>query len=140
MMETPMPLLDKLVLLIEPDDFLAGYIADGLHRAGAHILGPSRSVEEANGLVARVRTAPDAAVISVDIFEAAGFVAGEALAQMSVPILLIAGRTRTLTPARDRHPVLTTPFAAYQIVDHVCAVLSPTATETKTKGPTLRGH
>jgi hypothetical protein len=135
-----MPLVDKLVLLIEKDDFLAGYIADGLHKAGAHVLGPSRSSDEANGLVARLRTAPDAAIISIDIFKAAGFVAGEMLVRMNVPILLIAARTQPLVPPLDRHPVLTTPFAAYQVVDHVCSAISEAKRRATTAGPVLRGH
>jgi hypothetical protein len=140
MMETPMPLVDKLVLLIEKDDFLAGYIADGLHKAGAHVLGPSRSPDEANGLVARLRTAPDAAVISMDIFKAAGFAAGEMLVRMNVPILFIATKALPLAPPLDRHPVLTTPFAAYQVVDHVCSALGETKKRSTTAGPMLRGH
>ena len=135
-----MPLVEKLVLLIEKDDFLAGYIADGLHKAGAHVLGPSRLPDEANGLVARLRTAPDAAVISMDIFKAAGFAAGEMLVRMNVPILLIATRPQPLVPPLDRHPVLTTPFAAYQVVDHVCAALGQARKRSTTTGPILRGH
>jgi len=142
MNETPMPLAGKLILLIEGHAFLAGYIAEGLARAGAQILGPARTLDEANGLMGKLRLAPDAAVVSVDLFEAAGFTAGNALSRLSAPVLLIAGKARTLMPATLRHPVLTTPFAAYQVVDHIrTAVHGRPACESVTAGdPQQRGR
>lgn len=132
----------KLVLLIESDVFLVGYIADGLNRAGAQILGPARSHYEANGLVSKLRTAPDAAVINVDIFEAASFTARDTLIRVKVPLLLIAGRPRVLMPASERHAVLTTPFGAYQVIDHLCTVMKDRSAFVSTSAgePQLRGQ
>jgi len=129
MTESVDPLRGKIILLIDTNEFLADFISKGLKLAGAQILGPARSVNEANELLSRLRSSPNAAVISVSAFEATGFVAGDILARLGVPMLLIAGTTRTLMPSTFRHRVLTTPFAAYQVVDHVCAILRTGATQ-----------
>jgi pimeloyl-ACP methyl ester carboxylesterase len=117
-------LKNRLILLIEADSFLASYVGDSIIEAGAQILGPARNVDEANTLLGRLRHAPHAAVISADIFETAGWAMSEALARLGIPLLLIAGRARTLLPSSMTHDVLMAPFAAYQVVDHLRTVLS----------------
>jgi pimeloyl-ACP methyl ester carboxylesterase len=117
-------LKNKLILLIEADSFLAGYVGDSITEAGAQILGPARNVDEASTLLGRLRQAPHAAVVSADIFEAGGPVMSDALARLDIPLLLIVGKARTLLPSSMTHSVLMAPFAAYQVVDHLRAVLS----------------
>jgi pimeloyl-ACP methyl ester carboxylesterase len=120
---------NKLILLIEADSFLAGYVGDSIIEAGAQILGPARNVDEANTLLGRLRQAPHAAVVSADIFETGGWAMSDALARLGIPLLLIAGRARTLPPSSMTHNVLMAPFAAYQVVDHLRVVLSPAGGE-----------
>jgi hypothetical protein len=117
-------LKNALILLIEADSFLAGYVGDSITEAGAQILGPARTVDEANALIGNLRQAPHAAVVSADIFEADGWAISDALARFGTPLLLIAGTARTLLPSSMTHNVLMAPFAAYQVVDHLRAVLS----------------
>lgn len=62
-------LVNKLVLRIEADSFLASHIGDSIKQAGAQILGPARTVEEANTLIAILREPPHAAVVSADILK-----------------------------------------------------------------------
>jgi hypothetical protein len=118
-------LKNTLILLIEADSFLAGYVGDSITEAGAQVLGPARNVEEAHTLLGRLRQAPHAAVVSADIFEAGGWAISDALARLGIPLLLMAGRARTLLPSSMTHNVLMAPFAAYQVVDHLRTVLSP---------------
>jgi hypothetical protein len=141
-MDDPDTLKDRQVLLIERDDFLAGYVGDGLRHAGAQILGPARSIDEANTLIGRLRSVPDAGVISIDVFEAAGFVMLDRFAQLNIPLLLIARRPRMLMPSFPRHSILTVPFAAYQVVNHVRAVVKAKTHPSilPPKAPLVRGH
>jgi hypothetical protein len=137
------PLRNKLILLIEADCFLAGYIGDSITGAGAQILGPARTVDEANALIGHLRQAPHAAVVSADIFEASEPVMSDAFARLGIPLLLTVGRARKLLPSSANRDVLMTPFAAYQVVDHLRAVLSPAQADQPmppVTGPTLRGH
>jgi hypothetical protein len=135
-------LANRLILLVEADTFLAGYIGDSLKQAGAQILGPARTVEEANTSIVHLREPPHAAVVSADIFEAAGSAIGDALTVLGVPLLLIAGR-RPLKPETMSHTMLATPFAAYQIVDYLTGVLPVQKNHGPSRrvfGDTLRGH
>jgi pimeloyl-ACP methyl ester carboxylesterase len=135
-------LKNALILLIEADSFLAGYVGDSITEAGAQILGPARNVDEASTLLRRLRQAPHAAVVSADIFEASASVS-DALARLGIPLLLIVGRARTLQPSSTPHNVLIAPFAAYQVVDHLRAVLSPAGREQPlphAPEPVLRMH
>lgn len=136
------PLQGRLILIIEGDAFRSGYIETALVQAGAQILGPARSIDEANEVVKRLRTPPTAAVIDLDLFEAAGFIAGDILVNLRVPLLLMARSSRVFQSQSSNHAMLVTPFAAYQVLDHLRAVLTQ-AVKTSIyvpAGPTLRGH
>ena len=84
------PLKDKLILLIEHDSFLAKYIEGNLKVAGAQIVGPARTAQEANALIVRLREPPHAVLISSLILETEGSSIGDALELLGAPLLLIA--------------------------------------------------
>jgi hypothetical protein len=137
------PLTNKLILLIEADSFLSGYLSDGITDAGAQILGPARTVVEANALIGDRRQVPHAAVVSADIFEANGRVVSDAIECLGIPLLLTVGRAQKLPSRSANYDILTTPFAAYQVVNHLRAVLFPAQADqpmSPLAGPTLRGH
>lgn len=137
------PLKGKLILLIEADRFLARYIGGSITDAGALILGPARTVVEANGLIGRLRQVPHAAVVSADIFEASGPVMNDEFARLGIPLLLTVTGARKLLSSSVNHNVLMTPFAAYQVVDHLRVVLSLAQGDSPkppVEGPALRGH
>jgi len=116
----------RLILLIEESEGLAGELVADLRRAQAHILGPARTVAEANGLVARLRTTPDAAVVSGELFGAAGFEAGNALRRDGVPLIVVAKQAAAAPVPQAAHRVLAAPVAARSIADTVCAAMRDT--------------
>lgn len=127
-MTAPKASLDgKLIMLIEEERFLAGYIGQALHAAGGQVLGPARCVAEATGLVANLRTVPDAAVISIELLEQAGPPLSDALTRLDLPLLLICKRPRGHAAMLDATPSITAPFAAYQVVEGVNAMLADAA-------------
>jgi hypothetical protein len=117
------PLSSKLVVLIEEEPFLADYIGEGLSLAGAQILGPARTTDEAEALLDRLRTVPLAAVVSANLFDADGSNVRRALDRLNLSVLLVRKDERRPLRVDVRHDVLTLPFAAYQVVDHVCRLL-----------------
>jgi DNA-binding response OmpR family regulator len=123
MHDNPPSLAGRRVMLIEENEFLAGYLTTVLQEAGVQVLGPARTIQDANVLMTQVEPVPDVAVISTDIFEAYGFSGCEKLVEGGVAILLTARRPRTATPASSVHSLLVAPFAGYQVVDHVRQVL-----------------
>lgn len=116
-------LSSKLVVLIEEEPFLADYIGEGLSLAGAQIIGPARTVDEAEALLDRLRTVPLAAVVSANLFDADGSKVSRALDRLGLPVLLVRKDERRPLGGGIRHDVLTLPFAAYQVVDHVYRLL-----------------
>jgi hypothetical protein len=135
------PLGNKLILLIEADSFLASYIGDSIKGDGAQILGPARTVNEANALIGNLRQPPHAAVVSADIFEAGGRAISDALACLGIPLLLTLKRARQLLPSSANYNLLIAPFAAYQVVNHLRTVVAQADQPSlHLSGPTLRGH
>ncbi len=125
------PLSDRSVLLIEGESFLASYIADGIRAAGGSLCGHARSVTEANELLSQLRVRADAVVADLEIFEADSFEHRDTVRKLFGPLLLISNRART--PMLG-HEILSAPFAAYQVVDHICLRLGLEAT----RGPESR--
>jgi hypothetical protein len=123
MISAARPLSSKLVVLIEEEPFLADYIGEGLSLAGAQILGPARTANEAKALLDRLRAVPLAAVVSANLFDADGSKVSRALDRLGLPVLLVRKDERRPLREAARHDVLTLPFAAYQVVDHVCRLL-----------------
>ena len=119
MEDVPLPLAGKLVLLIEEDTFLAGSVRDGIAGAGGQIVGPARTIEEAEGLAARMRHPPFAVVASTSLFDADGGRLNGAVQSLRAPVLLLQKEVRAAPVERGPHDTLVAPFAAYQVVDHL---------------------
>lgn len=137
------PLRNKLILIVEANEFLAGYISDGLKQAGAQILGPACTINAAHALVGQLESGAHAAVVSLELFEAGGAAMTDAFNRLAIPVLLTGGKVRKLPALSLRYEILIRPFAAYQVVDHVRAALSlPLADQPLpyATGPVLRGH
>lgn len=114
------PLSGTLVLLIEEDPFLSLYIGQGLQGAGADIVGPARTAEQAEALLAALSSAPLAALVSTRISEGGDGAFRAELQRQQIPVLLLRKDDRYASSAGTDHDCLTAPFASYQIVDHLC--------------------
>jgi hypothetical protein len=140
MMQAHDLLKGRLILVATGNAFLRGYIEAGLSRVGAQILGPARLAGEVNDLIGRLRTYPDAAVIDLDLFEAENPIA-ESIRNLRIPLLLVSNSGRSPCAKSREYPTLATPFAAFQVVDHLRSVLDPPQPFIDhPSGPSLRGH
>ena len=136
------PLTGKLVLVIEGDEVLTDYIGAALCDAGAHIIGPTRTVAEAKALLPRLRNKPMAVVVGTELFEAEGGTLRNAIERLAAPVLIIRkGKRSPLRPSL-RHDVLTMPFTAHQIVDRIRSLgMAVTIARLRARtGPVLQGH
>jgi hypothetical protein len=111
------PLAGQLVLLIEDDAFLSNYVGGALASAGAQIIGPARTSEEAELLIQRLRVSPQAVVASATVVGVNGEGFANALVGLGAPILLLKKDGRHPDPLFRCDDVLTVPFAAYQVVE-----------------------
>jgi hypothetical protein len=140
-MASQRPLANKLILLIDSDDFLSSYIATGLRAAGGTIMGPARNFSEALQLVAQLRTPPDAAVVNLVLEGGSPTPVIEILSASGVKVVLTGNYAMSVPAHLQTFPLYRSPFASYQIaecVEELLANVSPVASEMS--GPAIRGH
>lgn len=123
------PLEGTLVLLIEEDFFLANYVGAVLTSAGAQVLGPARTVSEAETMVRSLSGMPLAAVISANLLHAEDGAAEAVLDRLGTPLLILQQDCRGPHLSAQRYDVLTAPFGAYQIVDHLSGIHQRASTD-----------
>lgn len=112
------PLAGRRVMLVEDDYYLAQDAREWLEQAGAEVIGPFASADEACRQLGS--TPIDAAVIDINLGEGPTYrVAGE-LSDQSVPFLFATGYDPSVIPPHlsDR-PRLEKPFRGHQLVKAV---------------------
>lgn len=117
-------LADQNILLVEDDFFIASNTADALERAGARIIGPSASADEARALLAR--TNPTLAVLDLNLGEGhPRFDLARLVAARGIPLLFLSGYDRDILPGDLSGAAwLNKPAQPQQIVEairHLCA-------------------
>lgn len=109
-------LTGQTVLLVEDDYFLANDLAASLRSAGASILGPIGSLEEALERVVCEAT-PDLAVLDINLRDHAVYPLVDQLTARGVPVLFVTGYEATSVPDRYRHvPMVQKPATAADII------------------------
>jgi CheY-like chemotaxis protein len=112
----------RRVLVVEDEALVAMLIEDGLAEAGAEVVGPAGSVEEALGLVERVARdgGLSAAVLDMNLAGAAVSPVADRLAALGVPFVFATGYGEDCD--RGSHmaaPVLAKPFDPNALVSAV---------------------
>lgn len=109
------------VLVAEDEYLLADDLSHALAQAGAEVLGPVPSVEEATAFVARDERI-DAAVLDVNLRGDMVFPVADALAARGIPFAFATGYDRWALPDRFAAvPRVEKPFTGYR----VAATLAP---------------
>jgi DNA-binding response OmpR family regulator len=89
----------RRILVVEDEYFLADEVRDALTDAGAEVLGPVPSVEDATALLA-TETHIDAAVLDVNLRGDLVFPVADALKERGVPFAFATGYDPWTLPAR----------------------------------------
>jgi hypothetical protein len=106
------------VLLVERDSFCASYVGSGLEAAGAQVLGPYASADEALASIARASPAPAVAVLGIGDGGLDGV--ADALTGQRIPYLLMnRSQDAEPEPCCEGHLCFCKPFGAFQIVEAV---------------------
>lgn len=106
------------ILLMEQDRFCAAYVAQGLEDAGARLIGPCGTGEEALACLADPRRFPSAAVL--DGSEADAVRVADALSGRDIPFVVINQPHDTEpAPVCRGRPVFSKPFGAFQVVEAI---------------------
>jgi CheY-like chemotaxis protein len=112
------------VLVVEDEYLLAGDFSEALASAGAEVLGPVASIEDAIAIIAsEVRI--DAAVLDVNLRGELVFPVADALVERDIPFAFATGYDQWALPERFlTRPRVEKPFKAQKIA----SVLSPLLT------------
>jgi CheY-like chemotaxis protein len=92
----------RSVLLVEDEYFIADDLAGTLRAAGARVIGPIGTLENALKQVSEDGL-PDAALLDVDLHGERAYPLVDLLTQKDVPVVLVTGYDRAALPPLYRH-------------------------------------
>ncbi|MBE1529450.1 CheY-like chemotaxis protein [Sphingopyxis sp. OAS728] len=103
--------------MVEDEYLLADDISRALADAGAQVLGPVASAQDAEAIIGSEERI-DAAVLDVNLRDGAVFPAADALAAREIPFAFATGYEEWSLPERFQgRPLVEKPFKASQILD-----------------------
>ncbi len=113
------PLDGRHILVVEDEYFIAADITDSLRAAGAKVLGPVPSVDDAANMI-QSETGIDAAVLDINLRGDMVFPIADALLERGIPFAFATGYDEWMVPPRfSDAPRLQKPLKG----DHIAAVL-----------------
>lgn len=116
----------KRVLVVEDEALIAMDIATTFEDAGATVIGPASTIEQAQALVAS--TTIDAALLDANLAGNPIDELAEALAARGVPFAFLTGYGRNMLPPAFRHaPLIRKPFMPREATEAVAELLMPSA-------------
>lgn len=123
------PSLSGWRIFVAEDEYLiASDLREALTRAGAEVLGPVPTVEEAKALLAREEHI-DAAVLDVNLRGDMVFAVAEALQARGVPVVFATGYDADVMPERFAHNLrLEKPLQARNLAEVLEPLLNPALT------------
>lgn len=113
----------ETVLLGEQDSFIAGYVGSAIAAAGAHILGPARTVEDGLGIIAKARRSLAAASLNVGLTNSPSWSIAAELKQFGIPYIFVRSQSKSEVPDDLATPAIKQPFASYQVAELLSDVL-----------------
>ena len=115
------PLGGVTILVVEDEQLVAMLIEDALVDAGGTVLGPVATVAEAMALL-RV-SAPEVAVMDMNLCGESSAPVADALAALGVPFLVATGYGAAgLPPGHESAPVLSKPFDPDELIRKLAAL------------------
>lgn len=116
------PLSGARILVVEDEPLIALEVADHLASAGADIVGPAGTIEDARRLVAK--SAFDAALLDANLAGRSVHEVAADLTMKGVPFAFVSGYGRQALPSAFKEaPLLAKPFGARQLVATVVMLL-----------------
>ena len=121
---SPDALRGRTIFVAEDEYYLADYIVSAIQSAGGTVQGPFPSAGQALDGLSDTADLPDAATLNINLLDGPSYPVADALADANIPFLFAsANSSATLPPRFSRSPLLAKPFAAYQVVQALLALL-----------------
>jgi CheY-like chemotaxis protein len=115
------PLAGRRVLVVEDNYLLAMDLAGTLERAGAQVVGPVLSVQEAFGALDPL---PDIATLDVQLGEETSFRIADELARRGIPFVFATGTADLIPTTYDSRPVCQKPLSHRAILQALTDALA----------------
>jgi DNA-binding response OmpR family regulator len=113
------PLDGLSVLVVEDDYFLAEDARHALESAGARVLGPCGTLEDAQELIRSSQL--DCALLDINLGHGPDFTAARTLIDRGVPVIFVTGYDCEIIPAELAHvDCIHKPTSPYKIVQAAC--------------------
>jgi CheY-like chemotaxis protein len=114
----------RRILVVEDEALIAMLVEDALLDAGANVLGPAATVEEALALFESGN--PEAAVLDINLAGQASTPVADLLADHGVPFVVATGYGAAGLPERHRGvPVLAKPYDPQELVETLTRICCP---------------
>lgn len=115
----------RRVLVVEDEFFIADDIRTALDSAGAEVVGPVATCDEALALIHEQSGRIDLGVLDINLGGELCFPAAEVLARAGVPFIFTTGYQEAMLPPRFRHvTVWEKPFDPFSLVRSLPAVIA----------------
>lgn len=125
-------LREKTILIVEDEYFLADYIAAAITSASGVVDGPFASAKAAMAHLASDAARPDAATLNISLSDGTSYPVADELRRLGIPFVFASAYGSASLPARfARTPILTKPFAAYQVVQALAALTEDDAAKRR---------
>ena len=112
------PLLGARILVVEDEYYLAADLSRALSDAGAEVIGPIGSLQEAQATVSCGRF--DCAVVDMNLRGSVAHSIAERLGERGVPFLITTGYDRASLPESLQHaPRVEKPFTLDEVIDRL---------------------
>jgi DNA-binding NtrC family response regulator len=116
----------RRILVVEDEYLLAGDFSQALASAGAEVIGPVASIEDAIRVIA-AEAKIDAAVLDVNLRGELVFPVADELADRNIPFAFATGYDQWALPERfAERPRVEKPFKAQKITSVLSPLLTPT--------------
>lgn len=116
-----MILTGRCILVVEDESLIAMLVEDALTDAGAEVLGPAATVEEALALFESRR--PDSAVLDINLAGQVSTPVADLLAESGVPFVVATGYGAAGLSERHRGvPVLAKPYDPRELVEALARI------------------
>ena len=117
-------LAGRSVLVIEDDFYLADDARQTLEDAGASVLGPVSSMEDALGLLDQ--TNPDCALVDINLGAGPSFAPAQAIRSRNIPLIFLTGYDASAIPSEFADaPCLQKPVDTRKLLAAVAALVAP---------------
>jgi len=116
------PLAGRSILIVEDEAPIALHLAAAIQRAGARVIGPAATVNQAHAAMADNRI--DGALLDIRLRNETSFPLADVLAVLGVPFVFVSGLSSALMPYPHRErPLFDKPYETEAVIEALARLI-----------------